>query len=279
MTRVRILLRGGHVYETSCAPGAALLDDLAKIVASAGNAGVANLEMEQNGTKRGLAIPYSQIVAVETEPPVVFQENQKTATIYPSPYIRIPGFLSDDENKAVLDYAVHREQEFQASSVEGGASRYRHSQVIFKLDDLPVELEQRVRELLPEVCAYFKLELPANYDFEMQMTTHGDGGYFKIHNDNSTPRTATRFLTYIYYFHRQPAAFSGGGLRLYDDSRADPNNWVPVATFTEIKPENNTLVFFPSRHFHEVLPTLSRTGNFGDGRFTINGWIRRPART
>ena len=49
---------------------------------------------------------------------------------------------------------------------------------------------------------------------------------------------------------------------------------VPVATFAEIKPQNNMLLFFPSRHYHEVLPTLCRTDHFADGRFTINGWVR-----
>ena len=120
------------------------------------------------------------------------------------------------------------------------------------------------------------MPLPEGYGFEMQMTAHGDTGYFKIHNDNATPRTASRFLTYVYYFGREPRPFSGGELRLYDNSQVDPSSWVPIASYAEIAPQNNMLLFFPSRCFHEVMPTLTRVNEFANGRFTINGWIRRP---
>jgi Rps23 Pro-64 3,4-dihydroxylase Tpa1-like proline 4-hydroxylase len=278
MVRVRILLQGGYVYETLCAADSSVLRELLSAALTGGGApGLAQLQVEQDGTVRGLAFPYSQIVAVETEPPFVFQHYSETRAIRPAPYIRIPGFLSTEENRAVMNYAIRKQPAFQASTVEGGKQGYRHSQVLFKLDDLGTDFEARVRELLPEVCRHIGLALPADFIFEMQMTTHGEGGHFKIHNDNSSPGTASRFLTYVYYFHGEPAGFSGGSLRLYDDSTVEASHWVPVATFAEIKPENNMLLFFPSRHFHEVLPTLSRTGDFADGRFTINGWIRNPA--
>jgi len=276
MTKVRILLRGGHVYETFCGADAPLLEDLRQGLA-AGGAGLAQLQIEQDGATRGLAIPFSQIVAVETEPPVLLRQRDTPGAIRPSSYIRIPEFLSKEENAAVLDFAVRKQPEFRASSVEGGRPGYRHSQVLMKFEDLGLDFEGRVRELVPEAARYFGLNIPAGYDFEMQMTTHGDGGHFKIHNDNGSPGTASRVLTYVYYFGVEPLPFSGGHLRLYDDSRVDPSNWVPVATFAEITPQNNMLLFFPSRSFHEVLPTLCRTTDFASGRFTINGWIRTPA--
>jgi SM-20-related protein len=275
MIRVRILLCGGHVYETFCSADARLIEDLRMIVAIGANAtGMAQLEVEQNGAMRSLAIPYSQIAAIETEPPVLFGPRKEPSGIRPAPYIRIPDFLTTDENKAVIDYAIGKRPAFKPSTVEGGAPGYRHSQVLFKLDDLEIDFEGKVREILPDVTGYFGLGLPVDFTFEMQMTTHSDGGYFKIHNDNGSPNTASRFLTYVYYFHQEPVAFSGGQLRLYDDSRVEAWNWVPVATFAEIKPQNNMLLFFPSRHYHEVLPTLCRTDHFADGRFTINGWVR-----
>jgi SM-20-related protein len=277
MIRLRILLQGGHVYETRCAADAPVLDELCKAVTKGGANGLAQLRIEQGGTVLGLAIPYSQIVAIETEPPFVLQPKAE-AGIRQAAYIRIPEFLSKAENEAVMEYATRKQPDFHASSVEGGRESYRHSQVLLKLDDLGIDFEPQIRALLPEVSRYFGLALPDDFTFEMQMTTHGDGGHFRIHNDNGSPGTASRFLTYVYYFQREPAGFSGGSLRLYDDSPVDPTNWVPVATFKEIKPENNMLLFFPSRHFHEVLPTLSRTGNFADGRFSINGWIRYPQR-
>jgi Rps23 Pro-64 3,4-dihydroxylase Tpa1-like proline 4-hydroxylase len=36
---------------------------------------------------------------------------------------------------------------------------------------------------------------------ESQMTSHNDGNYYKIHNDNGSPDTATRELTYVQRSH------------------------------------------------------------------------------
>jgi Rps23 Pro-64 3,4-dihydroxylase Tpa1-like proline 4-hydroxylase len=272
MISVSILLRGGQRYETSCAADAPLLEQLRTVLAGGG---IADIEIGAEGARKGVAIPASQIVAVETVPPVALRR-EPVAKITPAPYIRIPDFLSAEDNAAVMAFALRSEGEFNASSVEGGRQNYRHSQVLMKFDGLGIEFEAKVRELLPDAASYFGMPLPEGYRFEMQMTAHGDGGFYKIHNDNGTPRTASRMLTYVYYFSRMPQPFSGGQLRLYDDSRADPSNWVPVASFAEIAPTNNMLLFFPSRCFHEVMPALRRGDDFGDGRFTINGWIRHP---
>lgn len=276
MVSIRILLREGRVYETRCAADAPLLDEL--FSAAAGAKGLVQLQIEQGGNLVGVTIPNSQIVAIETDPPVVLQPKTGPG-VRRTPYIRIPDFLSQGENAAVMEYAIRRQPDFRASTVEGGKENYRHSQVVFNFGDLGVDFEAQVRALLPEVSQYFGLALPQDFTFEMQMTTHGDGGHFKVHNDNGSPGTASRFLTYVYYFHRLPAGFSVGSLRLYDESRTDEHDWTALPTFREIEPSNNTLLFFPSRHFHEVLPTSSRTNSFEDGRFTINGWIRYPATT
>jgi Rps23 Pro-64 3,4-dihydroxylase Tpa1-like proline 4-hydroxylase len=34
-------------------------------------------------------------------------------------------------------------------------------------------------------------------------------------------------------------------------------------------------VFFPSQSEHEILPVRVPSRAFGDGRFTVNGWIHR----
>jgi SM-20-related protein len=272
MISVRILLRGGHIYETSCAADAPLWNELRSALCAGG---IAEIQIGAEGQQKGVAISVSQIVAVETVPPVTLKQ-LPLGRITPAPYIRVPDFLTKEENAAVMAFAMRKEPEFTASGVESGVLDYRHSQVLMKLNDLGVDFEGRLREVLPDAANYFGMHLPEDYRLEMQMTVHGDSDYFKIHNDNATPRTAARFLTYVYYFSREPRPFSGGQLRLYDDSQVDPSSWVPVASYAEIAPQNNMLVFFPSRCFHEVMPTVRQTEEFANGRFTINGWIRRP---
>jgi Rps23 Pro-64 3,4-dihydroxylase Tpa1-like proline 4-hydroxylase len=276
MTTLRILLAGGHVYETTCADDAPVIGQLSEAFAARGGsaaAGYVQLEIDVNGKRRGLAIPLSSIVAVETEPPLSFVAPSATITVERAPYIRIPGFLSETDNRAVFDHAVRREARFEATRVETGATGYRNSRHLPSLDDLEIEFEAPLREIVPGVLQHFGMEQPGAITLEKQLTTHNDGQYYRPHNDNGSPGTATRVLTFVYYFHHEPARFSGGNLRLYD-SRVEAGMWVAAGTFVELKPENNMLVLFPSRLLHEVLPIECLSHAFADGRFTINGWVR-----
>jgi Rps23 Pro-64 3,4-dihydroxylase Tpa1-like proline 4-hydroxylase len=276
MISVRILLHGGHVYETACAENAPMLDSLAEAMSgAAGSSGFAQLTIGDGDSARGLAIPAAAIMAVETNPPVALRRQPKSV-FEPVPYIRIPGFLAEEENRAIFDYAIRKQPDYQASGVDSDAKDYRRSRVLMRLDDLAVDFDGRIREIVPEALDYFKIPVPTGSKLETQLSTHNDGGYFRIHNDNGSPRTASRILTYVYYFHRQPVAFKGGQLRLYD-SRLEAAWWRPAETFVEIEPENNMLVLFPSRVMHEVLPTYCASGEFADGRFTLNGWVRGQA--
>jgi Rps23 Pro-64 3,4-dihydroxylase Tpa1-like proline 4-hydroxylase len=109
---------------------------------------------------------------------------------------------------------------------------------------------------------------------ESQLTAHNDGHYYKAHNDSGSPDTASRELTYVYYFNREPKQFSGGELRIYD-SRIENNFFIKAESYKTIEPINNSIVFFLSRYIHEVLPIRCPSQQFADSRFTINGWVRR----
>jgi Rps23 Pro-64 3,4-dihydroxylase Tpa1-like proline 4-hydroxylase len=277
MINVRIVLRYGHVYETACAADDALLEQLAEALLNLGGSQLHQFTIDVGGKPRGVAIPASAILAVETDPPTALRTRAPTVTIERAPYIRIPGFLAAEENRAVLDYAVRKEADFVASKVETDVPDYRRSKVLFDLSDLGIDFDDRVREIVPDAFTYFGLMPPTEATLETQLSTHNDGGYFRVHNDNGTPRTASRQLTYVYYFHREPVVFTGGQIRLHD-SKIESNSRISAGTFVEFTPENNMLLLFPSRQMHEVLPTSCSTHAFGDGRFTLNGWVRDPAR-
>ena len=191
-----------------------------------------------------------------------------------APYIRIPGFLTGDENRHILDYVARRESDFVQSKLDVDVPDYRKSMVLPKFDDLEIDFENRVSEMLPELFAHFSLDLPDRPILETQLTTHNDGGYLKIHNDNGSEVTGDRVMTYVYYFFREPPAFRGGELRVYD-SKVVNNVWVAADTFVDVAPENNMMLCFPSRLLHEVLPMTCPSRRFADGRFTLNGWVRK----
>ena len=44
-----------------------------------------------------------------------------------------------------------------------------------------------------------------------------------------------------------------------------------AAAFSRIEPVNNSLVFFPSDYYHEMLPVHAKSEAFENVRFTVNG--------
>lgn len=106
---------------------------------------------------------------------------------------------------------------------------------------------------------------------EMQFTAHNDGDFYKSHRDQGPGGLEHRRLTFVYYFNRQPRAFSGGGLALFD-SLSDGSAFA-AQTYSLVEPEDNMLIFFPSSFWHEVQRVDCASGAYADSRFTLNGWI------
>jgi len=191
-----------------------------------------------------------------------------------SQVLQVDNFLTAEENNQLLHYALEREAAFVPTSTASNAIAYRRSSVLHDFPEFAQLITERIHTVLPRVLK--ELSLPAFLitQIEAQLTAHGDGNYYKIHNDNGSPDAATRELTYVYYFCRQPQPFSGGELRIYD-SRIEQGRYTQAASFQTVEPRNNSIVFFLSRYMHEVLPTHCPSKAFGDSRFTINGWLRR----
>lgn len=149
-----------------------------------------------------------------------------------------------------------------STEVEAHKSEYRSALVCYN-PMFGKTLAEIITGVLPDVCE--RLEVPEpiyrDIDLELQVTAHGNNCYYKTHNDNGSPDTCKRVLSYVYYLHRQPKSFTGGELKIYD-----------TKTIT-VEPDHNKLVFFPSHLMHEVLP-VSCEENFIDYRFTVNGWIK-----
>jgi SM-20-related protein len=106
---------------------------------------------------------------------------------------------------------------------------------------------------------------------EIELSAHGDGGFFALHQDTLTgaerlSRSADRLLTAVYWFHRQPQRFGGGEFALYPIGPGEPEL---------IAPRDNRLVAFSAIAPHEVRPVSCPGGGFGDARFSINCWLHR----
>jgi SM-20-related protein len=197
----------------------------------------------------------------------------------------IDGLLAPEEVTALLDFAVSQEEKFQASKIvlpgphAGGRNdgQRRKSKVLVDLQAHHAVVVERIKAVLPWV--FQRLHWPPFRvtQIEAQLTASNNGEFFKAHNDNAAEELRSRELTFVYYFYREPKAFTGGELRLYDTD-IEGGHYVAGSSSQTISPEQNRVVFFPSCLVHEVLPIACPSGLFGDSRFTVNGWLHSTQR-
>lgn len=199
---------------------------------------------------------------------------QSASDVLPSQYLQLDNFLSQAEWNRLLDYVIRHESNFLPTSTSANDADYRRSLVLHSFPEFSQLITERLQTILPPILSQFEISPFTISTIEAQLTAHNDGNYYRIHNDNGSPETATREFTYVYYFYREPKPFSGGELRIYD-SKIENNFYVAAESFKTVEPRNNSIVFFPSRYLHEVLPVSCPSKTFANSRFTINGWIRR----
>ncbi|GEM_PF-439452 len=199
-----------------------------------------------------------------------------TPIILPAHYVQLEDFLTDAEHDEVMQTALRRSPEFVSTTTVGDVSNYRQSSVLWGkwLPELHSMMRKKIMSHLPSVLDKLGLSSFLVSKVEMQMTAHHDGCYYKVHTDASSETTQARQLTYVYYFHREPKVYKGGELKLYEtELRGKVSTSRPISK--TIEPLNNSIVFFNSRCRHEVLPVSCPAEEFANGRFTLNGWVRR----
>src|SRR5262245_37526013 len=176
--------------------------------------------------------------------------------------------LGPELNAAVYQLAMERRALFEQSRAGGRVDlKSRTSLVVYDqhLTSVRTQLEMAVRDRLREALPRLGIPPFAIGDIEIQMTSHNDGEFFKRHTDSASADTASRTLTFVYYFHGDPKGYTGGELVFFDqDGREDT-----------LDPSNDSMVLFDPRSPHEVRPVSCPSGRFEDGRFTLNGWVHR----
>jgi len=189
-------------------------------------------------------------------------------------------FLAPQEVADLTHYVLEHESDFGASEVLSPANESaidydcRRSRVLMDLGKHHDILVNRMLSVLPAVREKLGMADFAITDIEAQITASNDGDFFRDHSDNGTEKIAPRYLTYVYFFHREPRAFEGGELRIHD-SRLEDGVSVRAGSYRVIEPQQNQIVFFPSSMLHEITPVDCPSRAFTDSRFTVNGWFHR----
>ncbi|MEG4047465.1 2OG-Fe(II) oxygenase [Microcoleus sp. Pol17_C1] len=295
--KVKILLTGGHQCTVTLKSDTPLFHSLIKTLVDRTQQTLSFSPLFQIPIDDGrstLFFPGEHLVGLVTEPPIYLQQLQAQqpatpveipATEIPAPaphvnddlisrYAQIDNFLTPAEKNKLIKYVLAKESEFVSTSTSTNAEDYRRSMVLHSFPEFSELMVNRIKAILPDVLKSLNIPSFPLGEIEAQLTMHNDNNFYKLHNDSGSPDTASRFFTYVYYFYREPKAFSGGELQIYD-SKIENNFYVADKTFRTVEPRNNSIVFFLSRYMHEVLRVSCPSKAFADSRFTINGWVRK----
>ncbi|MFJ3303861.1 2OG-Fe(II) oxygenase [Streptomyces sp. NPDC086549] len=182
----------------------------------------------------------------------------------------VPDVLSPSCAQEMLSWALSDLDGFQAATTIDGPPDARRSMVRYTTPPRP--FEEALATLLPAVESVLGVTA-LERRVDCQVTIHQDGDYFRRHLDIGEGGAATRRISFIYYLHRAPRPFTGGQLRVYD-TLATQERIFPAASFRDIEPVHNSIVFFPSASvFHEVLPVSCASHRPEDSRISLNGWV------
>lgn len=202
-------------------------------------------------------------------------------SVLPGQCVVLDEFLAPQELQELTRFTLEHEAGFSASEVvspdaDGGIVNYEHrrSRVLMDLGQHQDVMLERIKAALPQVLNKLGMEEFSIAGVEAQVTASNDGDFFHFHSDNGSDRVASRHLTFVYFFHREPRQFEGGELRIHD-ARLEEGVYVSEGTYQTIAPQQNQIVFFPCELLHEITPVNCASRRFADSRFTLNGWLRR----
>ncbi len=193
----------------------------------------------------------------------------------PAPFVVIENFLPREAHDALLRLTFENQQAFRVSLVSPDyyKPRVRTSARIETPEVAKDAFLPRLRDVLPDILSRLNVDCGDGFTIGIEMVAHHDGDFFRPHSDvgEEGEQASKRILSYAYYYHRTPGAFSGGNLVLYDTFLQSRN--FTRAAFRRIEPRDNSIVFFPSHYFHEVEEVHCGSKDFRDGRFALNGWV------
>ena len=204
---------------------------------------------------------------------------------WPAPFVWMTDFLAPEECDRLLALGVARHEgltpvETAIGHKDGGSSSTVDPEVRVGLEadarttkEARLRIVPKIRSVLPDVLARLGMAGLDRYQLEVAMRVYLTGGFFQAHRDSAYEAFRSRKLSFVYFFHRRPRRFSGGDLLLYDtdvDAGACDS-----AAFSRITPLRNGIVFFPSACWHQATPVQCGTDDFEDGRWVLNGHVRR----
>jgi len=188
--------------------------------------------------------------------------------------VQLDGFLSASEVAWLTELTFAAESRFVPARLSDARADYRQALMLGAPHELWQLMTGKIRAVMLDVMGQLRMGRFTVGNIDCQITASVDGSYFKQHTDAGANETVKRQLTYVYYFNREPKGFTGGELRIYDDTIRN-GKLAATESFQLIEPRHNSIVFFQAAVMHEVMPVNMPSKQFRDARFTVNGWVDR----
>ena len=200
--------------------------------------------------------------------------------IWPVPFVQMRNFLAPEQRDLLLALGVAERERFTLAGVGGSISGYVDPEIriTFEADKRTLKefrpwFVRKIRSIVPQVLTRLRMTGIDRFRISLGMRLYPTGGFFQAHNEDLMDDKRSRKLSFVYFFHREPRRFSGGDLLLYDTDVQE--GACSFAAFSRIVPLRNSLVFFPSLSWHQVIPVRCATDDFRDGRWTVNGHVEQ----
>ena len=196
-----------------------------------------------------------------------------TPDAWPAPFVRVRNFLPADEHAALLSRMLAGREHFSeparfgAGYIPNRTTRNNSEANRRFAVEAQLGFEPRLRKLVEDAPPRLGMRGLGAYGVDLKVRTYQAGEFYAAHSDFDGGDLRPE-ISYAYYLHRRPKSFSGGDLLLHDGAG--------VSSFTRLEPEDNSIVLFPSRCVHEVTEVKCDPGDFGAGRFSLNGAFWKP---
>lgn len=195
--------------------------------------------------------------------------------VWPVPFVHIDDFLPRTAHERVHAIVLSLAPGFAAARVGDDSTRrvdesHRRGLAIDNADcdALRRVLVPRLRALLPGVQRRLRLKPRAasHRIGTVDLAAYPHDGFGGAHCDSGPRHYSHQGLTAVYFCHREPRAFNGGDLLLYDTDVA--TGAASEHELSRIAPASNSLVLMPHTCCHAVARVASRSRALADARLS-----------
>ena len=271
--QVKLLLRGGHVWEFCCKDDDPIVFGLVSALPGAdvaGNLPPDGLVQIETRTGERLFLTRSSLVSLEIVPvadPLQFLGTKRLAApltgfppgaSIPSPFVLAENALPDNVHAALIAHAL---------SQDAAALRSQNEMRELDLGPLEEPVTKALRSQMAHGGGILGVSEQAGVEPQFRLFAISDTQAI------SWDPNPADLIYMMYYFHKQPKGFMGGGIRLFD-GRTENGKQRAAASFRDLDIGDNGLLMFPKHVVSAGLPVRCPTRAFADGLFIICGILR-----